>query len=68
MRNLHFKLRNQPFWQLKSWDKMIIPKPFSRISYFLGGPFRVDGLNLDVAKERINEKMQECERLNLVQI
>ena len=56
------------FWQLKSWDKMIIPKPFSRISYFLGDPFRVDGLNLDVAKERIKKKMQECERLNLEQI
>ena len=47
---------------------MIIPKPFSRISYFLGDPFRVDGLNLDVAKERIKKKMQECERLNLEQI
>ena len=56
------------FWQLKSWDKMIIPKPFSRISYFLGDPFRVDGLNLDVAKERIKKKMQECERLNLERI
>ena len=56
------------FWQLKSWDKMIIPKPFSRISYFLGDPFRVNGLNLDVAKERIKKKMQECERLNLEQI
>lgn len=26
------------FWQLKSWDKLIIPKPFSRIRIELGKP------------------------------
>ena len=22
------------YWQLKSWDKFIIPKPFSRVEFF----------------------------------
>ncbi|MBE2983996.1 lysophospholipid acyltransferase family protein [Campylobacter sp. RM9344] len=45
------------FWQLKSWDKMIIPKPFSTINFSLSAPFKVDGLELDDAKELIQENL-----------
>lgn len=29
------------YWQLKSWDKFIIPKPFSKISICIGKPVKV---------------------------
>lgn len=30
------------FWQLKSWDKMILPKPFAKISVLIGDPIIPD--------------------------
>lgn len=47
------------FWQLKSWDKMIIPKPFSTINFTLSSPFSVADLSLDEAKELIQLKLWE---------
>lgn len=45
------------FWQLKSWDKMIIPKPFSTINFSLSAPFNVKDMELNKAKEIIQENL-----------
>lgn len=29
------------YWQLKSWDKMQIPRPFAKIEFRLGGPLKI---------------------------
>ncbi|MCZ6134618.1 lysophospholipid acyltransferase family protein [Campylobacter ureolyticus] len=51
------------FWQFKSWDEMILPKPFSTIYYSLSKPFSVENLELDVAKEKIkNELLKLAEK------
>ena len=47
------------FWQLKSWDKMIIPKPFSEISYTLSRPFSVTDMALEDARELIKKEMEK---------
>ena len=47
------------FWQLKSWDKMIIPKPFSEISYTLSPPFSVTDMALEAARELIKKEMEK---------
>lgn len=41
------------FWEFKSWDKMVLPKPFSRINYSLSEPLDIAGLGLEEAKEKI---------------
>ena len=46
------------FWQFKSWDKMILPKPFSTINFTLSEPFSVDTLEIEEAKKIIKEKMK----------
>ena len=46
------------FWQLKSWDKMIIPKPFSEISYTLSPPFSVTDMALEAARGLIKKEME----------
>ena len=46
------------FWQLKSWDKMIIPKPFSKISYTLSPPFSVTDMPLEAARGLIKKEME----------
>lgn len=46
------------FWQFKSWDKMILPKPFSTITYTLSEPFSLANLSMDEAKNLISSKMK----------
>ncbi|MCK4864557.1 MAG: lysophospholipid acyltransferase family protein [Gammaproteobacteria bacterium] len=40
------------YWELKTWDKFIIPKPFSRIVIAVGEPHRID-------KKSNAEKLEE---------
>jgi lysophospholipid acyltransferase (LPLAT)-like uncharacterized protein len=55
---LPFRTKASKFWQLKSWDNFIIPKPFGIIDFYIGKPFEVEGLTLDEAKEVIKNNMQ----------
>lgn len=42
------------YWELKTWDKFRIPKPFSRIDYYMSDGFVIDkDMNLDEAKTLI---------------
>ncbi|MEA3512872.1 MAG: lysophospholipid acyltransferase family protein [Campylobacterota bacterium] len=47
------------YWQIKSWDKFIVPKPFGQIDFFIGEPFDVDGLDIEDAKKLIHDKLME---------
>ncbi len=47
------------FWRLKSWDRMMIPKPFSTITFRMGEPFSIAGLEMDAAKAEILRQMAE---------
>ncbi|MCR6570422.1 lysophospholipid acyltransferase family protein [Campylobacter insulaenigrae] len=44
------------YWEFKSWDKMILPKPFSKITYRLSEEIKIENLNLEEAKVLIKEK------------
>lgn len=46
-------------WQLKSWDKFFIPKPFSRVTLIARDPFDLSGLSLEEARTLIYAKMTE---------
>ncbi len=45
------------YWQLNSWDKFVIPKPFGTINFYISEPFSVTGIEMEEAKELIKEKM-----------
>ncbi len=47
------------YWQFKSWDKFVVPKPFGTIDFYIGEPFDLDGLTIDESKEKIYQKMME---------
>lgn len=54
-----FRVQPKKFWQLKTWDRFQIPKPFSRIDYYLMEPFVLDKrLSMEEAKAKVYEKMQ----------
>lgn len=54
---LPFSVIPSKYWQLKSWDKFIIPKPFGKIDFYIGDPIDVSGMQIDEAKALISEKM-----------
>lgn len=46
------------YWQLKSWDRFVIPKPFGRIDFYLQS-LSVNGMELEEAKKYLQKKMLE---------
>ncbi len=44
------------FWQLKSWDKFVIPKPFTKVDFYIQS-ISLEGMELDVAREYLSDKM-----------
>ncbi|MEA3554264.1 MAG: lysophospholipid acyltransferase family protein [Campylobacterota bacterium] len=56
---LPFSSIPKSYWQLKSWDKFIVPKPFSQIDFYVGVPFSIEDLDMEDAKKVIYDKMME---------
>lgn len=48
----------QRFWQLNSWDKFVIPKPFSKVDFYIQS-ISLEGMELGEAKEYLHAKMLE---------
>lgn len=45
------------YWQLSSWDKFVIPKPFCRIDFFASEPIDISDLEMNAAKDLIKERL-----------
>ena len=48
----------QRYWQLNSWDKFVIPKPFSRVDFYIQS-ISLDGMAIEEAKSYLSTKMLE---------
>jgi len=48
--------QTKSYWQLKSWDQFIIPKPFAKVDIYME-TLSIEGLELDEAKRYIKSKM-----------
>jgi lysophospholipid acyltransferase (LPLAT)-like uncharacterized protein len=51
--------RPSKYWQARSWDRFVIPKPFGTIEYFASAPIDLKGMELEEARELIRERMLE---------
>jgi lysophospholipid acyltransferase (LPLAT)-like uncharacterized protein len=51
---MNFKAEN--YWQLQSWDKFVIPKPFSKVDFYMQS-VSLEGLEMDEAREYLLAKM-----------
>lgn len=47
------------FWQLPSWDRFTIPKPFGRIDFYASEPIDLEGLEMEAAKDLIKKRLLE---------
>lgn len=52
-------VRPKRYWQAGSWDKFIIPKPFTTIDFYISEPIYVDGMEKESAKEMLRKRMLE---------
>jgi len=48
----------ESYWQLKSWDKFVIPKPFTKVDFYIQS-LSLKGMDLEEAKIYLSEKMLE---------
>ncbi len=50
--------KTEKFWQLGSWDRFVIPKPFTHIDFYIQS-ISLDGMTLEEAKIYLSQKMLE---------
>ena len=55
------EIKPSSFWQLNSWDKFTIPKPFGKIDYYSTQPIDVSSMELQEAKELIKKGLLKHE-------
>jgi lysophospholipid acyltransferase (LPLAT)-like uncharacterized protein len=48
----------EKYWQLKSWDRFVIPKPFTKVDFYLQS-VTLEGMSFDEAKAYLSERMLE---------
>ena len=46
------------YWQLKSWDRFVIPKPFAKIDFYIQS-LSVEGMDILQAKALLRDRMLE---------
>lgn len=56
-RILMFNCKPTKYWQFKSWDKFIVPKPFGTLEFFISEPLDLKDLEIDEAKELVRKSM-----------
>ena len=52
-----FNIYADRYWQLSSWDKFIIPKPFSNVTLRAGEPFSVESMDMEEALKLIASRL-----------
>lgn len=56
------EIKPTKYWQLSSWDKFVIPKPFGTIHYYISDLIDIEGLELEEAKSIIKEGLLKHEK------
>jgi len=47
------EIRPESYWQLSSWDKFVIPKPFGTIHFYYSDPLDIASMESEAAREFI---------------
>lgn len=49
------------YWQLRSWDRFIIPKPFGTLNYYTTAPLELGSLEMQEARDLIKRELEKHE-------
>ena len=52
-----YNCKPSAYWQLRSWDKFVIPKPFGTLEFFASEPIDLANMEHEEAKKLIQERM-----------
>jgi hypothetical protein len=55
------EVKPSKFWQINSWDKFTIPKPFGTINYYASEEISLEGLDIEEARILIKEGLLKHE-------
>lgn len=55
------EIKPTKYWQLNSWDKFTIPKPFGMIKYYSTSPIDISSMDLEEARILIKEGLKKHE-------
>ena len=47
------------YWQLSSWDRFVVPKPFGTLDFYASEPIDLEGLDMEQAKGVIKENLMK---------
>jgi len=47
------------YWQLPSWDKFVIPKPFGTLEFYASEPIDLEGMEMEEAKAMVKERLMK---------
>jgi len=54
-------IKPSKYWQLASWDRFVIPKPFGTLHYYATHEIDLSGMDLDEAKQVVQEGLLRYE-------
>lgn len=55
------KIKPTKYWQLNSWDKFIIPKPFGTLHYYATEPIDLVGVDVEDARTLVKQELLRYE-------
>lgn len=55
------EIKPTKYWQLGSWDRFVIPKPFGEIDFYITEPLHIASLGMEEAKKLIKEGLLKHE-------
>ncbi|MBN2782715.1 MAG: lysophospholipid acyltransferase family protein [Campylobacterales bacterium] len=56
------RIKPTKYWQLNSWDKFLIPKPFGTINYYISDLVDVKNIDFEDARELLKKGFSDYER------
>ncbi|MDO9304470.1 MAG: lysophospholipid acyltransferase family protein [Sulfuricurvum sp.] len=54
-----FHCRPTRYWQLSSWDRFVVPKPFCTLDFYASEPIDLEGLEMEDARSTIKENLMK---------
>lgn len=55
------EIKPTKFWQLNSWDKFVIPKPFGILNYYASSEIDISGMEFEEARNLLKEGLLKHE-------
>ncbi len=55
------EIKPTKYWQLNSWDKFVVPKPFGELNYFISEPIDISELEFEEARRLLKEGLLKHE-------